>query len=292
MSRRRLRRSSRALIRVGAVLLVLSLIATLVGGLTTRSLLNNLTSNSSELLDGTATVTLDAGTQRGLYVTGGLIAPGETVPTHVQDITCTVEGPSGPVPVSHLKDEDRSVGLDTALARFQVVGSFRALADGEHRIDCTGLGVVVAPEVSPASALLRLGSLLLGSLGVFAGATFLLIGGLLRLLVRRGEGEPEDLDDDEDVALPPEQGAEEWWQESEPVDADGAPEEGSREAVIILPDSDYVELSDEELAALSEEEIEDLVASGALIFVDEDDQLIASSHDDTPDETERGDTYR
>ena len=39
------------------------------------------------------------------------------LPTPVEDIQCTVTGPDGDVPVAHLVDEDRKVGLDNPLAR-------------------------------------------------------------------------------------------------------------------------------------------------------------------------------
>src|SRR5690606_9192529 len=135
-SRGRLRRSGQALVRVGAMLLAISLVVGLVGGLTTRSLINNLRDNSAELLDGSTTVSLSAGAERALYVTGGLVAPGEDLPTPVEDIDCTVTGPGGDVPVTHLSDEGQRVGLDNPLARFQVVGSFRADQGGEHTIQC------------------------------------------------------------------------------------------------------------------------------------------------------------
>ncbi len=295
-SRGRLRRSGQALVRVGAVLLAIGLVVALVGGLTTRSLINNLRDNSAELVDGTATVSLGAGAERSLYVTGGLVAPGEDLPTPVEDIACTVTGPGGEVPVSHLSDEGQRVGLDNPLARFQVVGSFRADQGGQHTVECNGLGVVVAPEASPADGLLRLGALMLGSMGTFAGVTLLLIGGILLLVVRHGIDEGDDHGDAAgDGAEPPSEGAEEWWEDEtrsfaavrgepggDPSDDDGEPAaEGAN------GDDDYVELTDEELAALSEEEIAELVASGALVFVDDEGEV---SEGDEP--LERGDAYR
>lgn len=284
-SRGRLRRSGRSMLRVGLLLLAVSLVVTLVAGLATRSLLTHLSTNSSELIDGTATLDLDAGAVRSLYVTGGLVAPGEVLPTPVEDITCTVTGPDGDVPVSHLKDEDRRVGVDNPLARFQVVGTFRTGASGEHQIDCSGLGVVIAPEVSPASALIRLGGLMLGSLGVFGGFTLALIGGILTLIVRHGVEEEEE--DDDDSAGPPTEGAEEWWEEE-----NAQAGRGHRVAHGETEDSEEgpVQLSDEELAALSEEEIADLLRSGALVYVDEDGNPVEPDEPASGDE--RDDTYR
>lgn len=303
--RGRLRRAGRKLVRVGGLLLAIALVLTLIGGLTTRNLLDNLRTHSAELLDGVGSVELTAGDERTLYVTGGLITPGEQVPTPVENITCTVQGPGAAVPVNHLKDEDKKIGIDLALARFQVVGDFRATATGTHEISCTGLGVVVAPEVGAASALARLGALTLGSLGVFAGATLLLLGAILSLLMRRGEDEPDD-DDLDDGALPPEQGAEKWWEEGTPRPADeqGPDEQGPDEETAgdldqevgdgyeDLDDDGFVELSDEELNALTEEEIAELVASGALIFVDEDEELVHRPDDDGDHQAARSDTYR
>lgn len=320
-SRGRLRRSGRAMTRVGLALLLISLVVALVAGLATRSLLNNLRENSAELLDGTATVALSQGDQRALYVTGGLVAPGEIVPTPVEEIRCTVAGPEGDVPVAHLSDEDKRVGVDNPLARFQVVGSFRAGASGEHTIDCSGLGVVVAPEVSPADGLLRVGGLMLGSLGVFGGATLALIGGVLLLVVRHGTDDEDDDGKDLDVAAqPPDEGAEEWWEEEtvspaaerdgvggaatgaadvDAVDSDGGPDvpvAGGAAATVgfdVDTEDEYVDLTDEELAALSEEEVAQLVESGALVFVDEDGEVVhdtAVDVDDTP--AEQRDTYR
>ena len=286
-SRGRLRRSGRQLVRLGTVLTVLSLVVALVAGWATRSLLDHLQSNAAELLDGTATVRLTEGTERTLYVTGGLVAPGEIVPTPVEDISCTVTGPQGEVPFTSLAEQGKKVGIDTVMARLQVVGSFQAQDTGDHRVDCDGLGVVVAPEVGPANALARLGGLALGSLGAFIGLTMLLIGGAL-LLVLRGT---DDADDPDDAAAPPQEGAEEWWEDEAgqeegrggPRTAAGA---GAAAAAVAagrshpddLPDDadddlddDYVELSEEELAAMSDEEIQSLVASGALIFVDDDE---------------------
>jgi hypothetical protein len=308
--------------RVGLALLLISLVVALVAGLATRSLLNNLRDNSAELLDGTATVALSQGDQRALYVTGGLVAPGEIVPTPVEEIRCTVAGPEGDVPVAHLSDEDKRVGVDNPLARFQVVGSFRAGASGEHTIDCSGLGVVVAPEVSPADGLLRVGGLMLGSLGVFGGATLALIGGVLLLVVRHGTDDEDDDGKDLDVAAqPPDEGAEEWWEEETvspaaerdgvdvadttgvdgPEDPDGVdgrpdvPVAGGAATVDfdVETEDEYVDLTDEELAALSEEEVAQLVESGALVFVDEDGEVVhdtAVDVDDTP--AEQRDTYR
>ncbi|GGK68210.1 hypothetical protein [Ornithinimicrobium pekingense] len=316
-SRGRLRRSGQALVRVGAVLLAISLVVALVGGLTTRGLINNLRDNSAELLDGTATVSLSAGAQRALYVTGGLVAPGEDLPTPVEDIDCTVSGPGGDVPVRHLSDEGQRVGLDNPLARFQVVGSFRAAEAGDHTIECNGLGVVVAPEVSPADGLLRLGALMLGSLGTFAGVTMLLIGGILLLVVRHGTDETED--DGYavgDGAEPPSEGAEEWWEDEtrSPAavraadgpeddtdddtddvtdDVDAETDDADLELVgdeLDASDDDYVELTDEELAALSDEQIAELVASGALVFVDEDGDV--AQRDEPFDQDAQSDTYR
>lgn len=353
-NRGRLRRNGRSMMRLGLALLALSLVVTLISGFTTRSMLEHLRTNSSELLDGRGTVTLSNGATRVLYVTGGLVAPGEDVPTPVEDITCVVTGPEGNVPVSHLKDEDRRVGLDNPLARFQVVGSFSTRAAGEHTIECTGLGVVVAPEVSPASALLRLGGLMLGSLGVFAGATLALIGGVLQLVMRRTADEVDD--DADDVALPPQEGPEEWWEdenaemaarvraarraaaaggasagagagvaraqledeldddledeldEDDDLDDDDLDDEDdSGEDSTDQPDSDdddfegdavdeegddgYVRLTDEELAEMSDEEIADLLRSGALVYVDEDGHVL-DPDTNAPDHAERGDTYR
>lgn len=305
-SRGRLRRSGQALVRVGAVLLAISLVVVLVGGLTTRSLIDNLQDNSAELLDGTATVSLTAGAERTLYVTGGMVAPGEDLPTPVEDIRCTVAGPGGDRPVGHLTDEGKRVGLDNPLARFQVVGSFTAGQAGQHTIECNGRGVVVAPEVSPADGLLRLGALMLGSLGTFAGVTLLLIGGILLLVVRHGTDGDEDEDEGYAVgggAQPPSEGAEEWWEDEtrSPAavrgedDADrGSPDgtDGAEvEAILYLPeDDDYVELSDEELASLSEEQIAELVASGALVFVDEDGSV--TQGEEPFDQDAQSDTYR
>lgn len=293
-SRRRLRRTGRKMVRVGGLLLAIALVVTLIGGLGTRSLLTNLQTNSAELLDGSGTVELAAGNQRTLYVTGGLITPGEIAPTPVEEITCTVEGPSGQVPVDHLRDQDKSIGVDLALARFQVVGDFRAAESGQHTITCTGLGVVVAPEVGLASAILRLGSLALGSLGVFAGATLLLIGAALRLFAGRGDDDPDDLEDED---LPPEDGAEKWWEEgSAEPHADGRSGEPADERARSdspVADDLYVDLTEEELDALSEDEIAELVASGALVFVDEDDELVHRPDEDDDDHgAARSDTYR
>ncbi|OLT22209.1 hypothetical protein BJF81_13240 [Ornithinimicrobium sp. CNJ-824] len=263
--------------RVGVVLLLVSLVVTLVAGLATRNLVKNLRDNSAELLDGTAAVPLSQGDQRSLYVTGGLVAPGEIVPTPVEDIRCTVDGPEGEVPVAHLSDEGQRVGVDNPLARFQVVGSFRADSSGEHTIDCSGLGVVVAPEVSPADGLLRVGGLMLGSLGVFGGATLALIGGVLLLVVRHGTDEEDDDGQDLDVsAQPPSEGADEWWEEETASPAavpDGVEGPGDVAADVpeaagpvdfdVVTEDDYVDLTDEELAALSDEEIAQLVESGA-----------------------------
>lgn len=307
------------MLRVGLLLLAISLVVTLVAGLATRSLLDNLRSNSSELMDGTATVTLDAGASRALYVTGGLAAPGEDLPTPVEAITCTVAGPGGPVPVSHLKDEDRRVGVDNPLARFQVVGSFQTTAAGEHEIDCSGLGVVVAPEISPASALMRLGGLMLGSLGVFAGFTLALIGGAIALIVRHGTDEEDDHGYDVGVGEPPAEGADEWWEDEnaqaaareraerlargEDVDPDEAPGHGSlasdvagdsllEDDRLVAEQDDYVQLTDEELSELSEEEVADLLRSGALVYVDEDGNVLQPDEPAAPVRDERGDTYR
>ncbi|WP_281964580.1 hypothetical protein [Serinicoccus marinus] len=273
-SRARLRRSGRHLVRFGGLLAVVALVVTLIGGWATRSLLDHLQSNSAELLDGTATVSLVEGTERTLYVTGGLIAPGEIVPTPVEQITCTITGPGGELPFTTLDEEGSRVGIDTALARFQVVGHFRAEQAGEHLIDCEGRGVVVAPEVSPASALLRLGGLALGSLGTFVGLSMLLIGGVLLLLVRPPEDGAEEVVED----APPEQGADEWWEdeagESRPADGDAAVPSGEVRDDAGAPGEDYVDLTDEELAALSEEEIAELVASGQLVFVDDDEGAV------------------
>lgn len=298
-SRGRLRRSAQALVRVGAVLLAVSLLVALVGGLTTRGLIDNLRTNSAELLDGTATVTLPAGAERALYVTGGLVAPGEELPTPVEEIRCTVTGPGGEVAVGHLADDGQRVGLDNPLARFQVVGSFRAEQAGPHTLDCNGRGVVVAPEVSPADALLRLGALSLGSLGTFAGITMLLIGGLLLLVVRHGT---DDEDDDGyavgEGAEPPSEGAEEWWEDEagdgvpDPARPPaGRPADGSADGNGAEADDedDFVELSDEELAALSEEQIAALVASGQLVFVEEDQD---GRGDEPFDQDAARDTYR
>lgn len=273
------------MLRVGLVLLAISLVVTLVAGLATRSLIHHLQTNSSELIEGAGTVELGADVTRALYVTGGLVAPGEDLPTPVENITCTVEGPDGSVPVDHLKDADRRVGIDNPLARFQVVGSFRTATAGEHQITCTGLGVVVAPEVSPASMLIRIGALMLGSLGVFAGATLALIGAGLSLVVRHGT-DGDDLDgDDVDVAQPPAEGAEEWWEEEnvqgdaqgDELDGDAHDLDELEEEPADADDAGFIELSDEELASMSEEEIAELLSSGAMVYVDEDGNVVDAS---------------
>lgn len=296
VNRGRLRRSGRQLVRLGTVLTVISLVVALLAGWATRSLLDHLQTNSAELLDGSATVSLQDGAERTLYVTGGLVAPGELVPTPVDQISCTVTGPSGEVPFESLAEQGRRVGIDTALARLQVVGSFVAEESGEHELACDGLGVVVAPEVGPASAIARLGGLALGSLGTFLGLTMMLIGGVLLLFLRGGD-EPDDLDD---AAAPPVEGADEWWEDEAGERRQGAgPDEMPGEMAADLGDAggpgdggtgdggtgeargtgeiedtqedDYVEVSEEELAAMSDEQIQELVDSGALIFVDEDE---------------------
>jgi hypothetical protein len=305
-NRGRLRRSGQALLRVGALLLAISLVVALVGGLTTRSMINHLRTNSAELLDGTATITLDEDVTRALYVTGGLVAPGEDLPTPVEDIRCTVTGPDGDVPVAHLVDEDRKVGLDNPLARFQVVGSFRAAAAGEHTIDCSGLGVVVAPEVSPAGAALRIGSLMLGSLGVFGGATLLLIGGALALIVRHGTDEEEDDGLEVGAGAPPEEGAEEWWEEErkspaaerDPTASDGEDEDNGDEHDLADDptgegdDDEFIDLTDEELASLSDEEVAELLASGALVYVDEDEETDDEGDEEPFDQDAERGTHR
>lgn len=300
VNRGRLRRSGRQLVRLGTVLTVISLVVALLAGWATRSLLDHLQTNSAELLDGSATVSLQDGAERTLYVTGGLVAPGELVPTPVDQISCTVTGPSGEVPFESLAEQGRRVGIDTALARLQVVGSFVAEESGEHELACDGLGVVVAPEVGPASAIARLGGLALGSLGTFLGLTMMLIGGVLLLFLRGGD-EPDDLDD---AAAPPVEGADEWWEDEAgeqrrgpapdgrgsddaAMDAAGVspsgagargtdsppgdPDPTSAEDAGAIDEDDYVDISEEELASMSDEQIQELVDSGALIFVDEDE---------------------
>lgn len=303
-NRGRLRRSGLSLLRLGALLGIVSLVVTLLAGWATRSMLDHLQSNSAELLDGSATVRLAAGTDRTLYVTGGLISPGETVPTPVEQISCTIEGPTGSVPFADLASEGKRVGLDTALARFQVIGSFTTQSTGDHDIRCDGLGVVMAPEVEPASVAARLGGLMLGSAGTFLGLTMALIGGVLLLIVRHGtEGDDED---DDVPAAPPEEGAEEWWEDEVDPEharrsgadgADGASDDdGYGEASVPGDvtgeggefDDEYVEVTDEELAAMSEEEIAELVASGALVFVDDDDEDSDGDDDSGEDEVEPG----
>lgn len=292
ISRGRLRRSGRQLVRLGTVLTVISLVVALIAGWATRSLLDHLQTNSAELLDGSATVTLSQGAERTLYVTGGLIAPGELVPTPVDQISCTITGPSGEVPFESLADQDKRVGIDTALARLQVVGSFQAEESGEHDLSCDGLGVVVAPEVGAASAIARLGGLILGSLGTFLGLTMMLIGGVL-LLFMRGGNESES-DDDLDAA-PPEEGAEEWWEDeadpgARPASHDGRPDGDDFDGHVDFDEDDYVEVSEEELAAMSEEQIQELVDSGALIFVDDEDERVEQDRSGRPGDP--GETYR
>lgn len=296
VSRGRLRRSGRQLVRLGTVLTVLSLVVALVAGWATRSLLDHLQTNSAELLDGSATVALTQGSERTVYVTGGLIAPGELVPTPVEQISCTVTGPSGEVPFDSLADQGKKVGIDTALARLQVVGSFQAEETGEHELACDGLGVVVAPEVGAASAIARLGGLVLGSLGTFLGVTMVLIGGVLLLVMRGAEEE----DDPDDAAAPPAEGADEWWEDEADQDAragsvDDDLDEDQADLVADLEDGDYVdegdyvEVSEEELAAMSEEQIQELVDSGALIFVDDDEP---AGQDLSTGPGDPGETYR
>lgn len=266
--RARLRRSGRHLVRLGALLAVISLIVTLLGGWATRSLLDHLQSNSAELLDGSATVSLSEGDERTLYVTGGLVAPGETVPTPVDMITCTITGPGGEVPFADLASQGERLGIDTALARFQVVGRFSAQDPGEHQIECEGLGVVVGPEVGLVSAVIRLGALALGTLGSFAGLSMVLIGAILLFFVRRpGEEDDEVLDD----AAPPAQGADEWWEDESHEGSEGSAGDLAGDGLQGDPD-DYVDLTEAELDAMSPEQIQELVDTGALVFVDENDE--------------------
>ena len=251
--------------KVGAVLAAVAMVVALAGGLGTRGILNNLRDNSSELLQGSTAITLDSGAQRTLYVAGGLIAPGESAPTPVEEIQCTIAGPEGAVPFEDLASQGKRVGLDNPLVRFQVVGSFQAQDAGSHTIECTGLGVIVAPEVSPVGAVAALGGLALGSLGTFLGVMMLVLGGGLLLFVRPSEEDEEELEDE-----PPAEGAQEWWQE-------GA-------AAVGEPEDDYVDLTPEELASLSDEQIAELEASGALIFIDEDLDEPASATSGEPDD--------
>ena len=51
-------------------------------------------------------------------------------------------------------------------------------------------------------------------------------------------------------------------------------------------EDDYVELSEEELAAFTDEELEELVASGAIVFVDDEDDAADDDEDDDADEDE------
>lgn len=286
-SRGRLRRSGRQLVRLGTVLTVLSLVVALIAGWATRSLLDHLQSNSAELLDGSATVSLTQGSERTLYVTGGLIAPGELVPTPVDQISCTVTGPSGEVPFESLADQGKRVGIDTTLARLQVVGTFQAQDTGEHDLTCDGLGVVVAPEIGAASAIARLGGLVLGSLGTFLGLTMVLIGGVLLLFMRGGNESEDDLDDA--AAAPPAEGADEWWEDEADPQARPVVEGEDLDADAGVTEDDYVEVSKEELAAMSDEQIQELVDSGALIF-EEDDESV--EHDRSGGPGDPGETYR
>lgn len=273
-SGRRLRRSGRSLVRLGAVLVAVCLVITLISGWATRSMITHLQDSSAELLDGEARVGLTEGTERTLYVTGGLVAPGELVPTPVDQITCGITGPDGQTVPFDDRSQER-IGLDTAAARLQVLGSFQAQRTGDHLIQCRGLGVVVAPEVNPASVLARLGGLTLGSLGAILGLTMLLIGGALLLLIRPEDQDAESVEDD--PAAPPPEGAQEWWQEEAEPAAAAADDRGRPEDALEQPaEDDYVELTQDQLAALSDEEIEELVASGALVF--EDDEAV----DDPP----------
>lgn len=298
-SRRRLRRSGRSMVRLGAVLTAVALIVALLAGWATRSMLDHLRDNSAELVDGSATVTLREGDERTLYITGGLVAPGETVPVPVEALACDVVGPDdAAVPFNDLASQGKRVGFDSGLARLQVVGDFRAGQDGAHTITCNGLGVVVAPEVGPASAVARLGALALGSLGTFLGLTMLLIGGALLLFSRPTDDEADEEEVDE-LDQPPAGTAEEWWEEeSEHRDVSAVTETGAvansgdgeqisdhtmRASDDFAEDrasddfgddrapDDYVDVSEEELAALSDEEIDELVRSGALVFMDDED---------------------
>ena len=192
-------------------------------------------------------------------------------------------GPSGEVPFDSLADQGKRVGIDTMLARLQVVGTFRAEETGEHELTCDGLGVVVAPQIGAASAIARLGGLVLGSLGTFLGLTMVLIGGVLLLFMRGGDGE-DDLDD---TADPPPEGADEWWEDEAAPEADARP--GQDDDARFVDQDDYIEVSEEELAAMSEEQIQELVGSGALIFVDDDESMV---HGDPGGPGDPGETYR
>lgn len=275
--RARLRRSGRKLVRVGALLLVVSLVVTLISGFATRSLITHLQTNSAELLDGTARVPLTAGTERTLYVTGGLVAPGELVPSSLDQISCEVTGPDEQ-PVPFVDRTDDAVGVDLVAARIQVVGHFTAEQDGTHLVECEGLGVVLSPGLSAVSVVLRIGGLVVGSLGTVLGVTMLVIGGVL-LMLRRGDQDDDDgLDDD----LPPEEGADRWWDGAESGDGrsgDGDSADADADA------DDYVELSEDELASFSDEELAELVASGAIVFVDDDAE---DADDDAPGPADEG----
>lgn len=280
-SRARLRRSGRQLVRAGAVLVVVSLVLTLVAGFMTRSMISHLQTNSAELLDGSASVTLQAGAERTLYVTGGLVAPGELVPTPVEQISCTITGPDGQPVAFDDRTADRS-GIDFAVARIQVVGHFSAESDGEHLIACDGLGVMVSPELSPAAVVARLGGLALGSLGTILGVTMLVIGGVLLLL--RREDDEDTAADEED--LPPEEGADEWWEQNQGEPETAEPDEGG-DAGVGDDDTDagddYVELTEEQLAAFTDEELEELVNAGVIVF-EEDDGYVGGTEDGADDD--------
>lgn len=257
-SRARLRRSGRTLVRVGAILSAIALLLTLIGGWSTRSFLDHISENSVELLTGEAEVSLPADTTRNLYVMGGLVAPGELDPTPVEHLACTIEDSEG----RSVAFQDRSaerVGLDSMIARIQLVGTFTAPAEDTYTARCDGLGVVVAPEINPWAVGLRLATLAIGAIGAFAGLSMLLIGGVLLLLVR---GDDSEYRREDDEGLPPEEGADEWFEGSAPAE-DGDGHE--------TYEDEYVELTPEELDALSPEDIEELVASGALVFEDDDE---------------------
>lgn len=171
-------RLSKWLIAVGAVILVISVVAGIVLAVMGFSRVADIGSQAFDI-DGSTSRHFDADESIQLYVAGTQDHPADSLPT------CTVSGPAptrpGPSQSSTFTRNHSSI---TSFA------SYTFTEAGTYQITCDSPGVVAAPPVSVSGILSGVGGILLAVFGGLAGAVLAVLGVVVRITSRKRSQTP------------------------------------------------------------------------------------------------------
>lgn len=157
---------------VGIAIGIASLALAIITGLGTFNAINDAV-NNAQPINGSTSVTLQAGDERTIY----------QIEQGAEQAVCTVTGPDGQELTLNRGSEIQGTSGDTTYVN---VGNFTAEQSGEHQIDCEGPRTLMGPAVNVAGAIGGIFGVFAGIGGIFLGGLLVIIGAIL-WFIGRGE---------------------------------------------------------------------------------------------------------